>query len=401
MSVFQALADRVKRLFGHGSTQSQYQAIGEQTIMDEETPLLRAAPDFPDNLHNQFVTLMGIPSKGDGPYRINLNCPRPGATPLYERATRKHRRQSRIYILTASINNTLLLSQVVLGAALTALGASQSPHQWITVFGALNTVIAGVVAYMKSRGQPMRSRMFRDDLERVVEEIENSEIMWLGIARGAHGYDAIDTDDEVSVRSEVARLTKLFDRAVRNNTLNNPDMYQYANGHDATMNLRAKPPMPLPPLSAGAGAGPAVAAPKADDPAVSVPPAAPPAPADAPKPPTEDAKAIAPPAAAAPVPPKPDAVPDAAAKKDSAPASSAAPSAPTPAPVPAAPKVEPPSPATPAPPDEGTPLAADIDEGPVTNVKIRDPSPSKRRTSTPDAGAKDKPGDKGKGLAAT
>jgi hypothetical protein len=66
----------------------------------------------------------------------------------------------------------------------------------------------------------MRSRVFRDDLDRVVDEIENSEVMWLGIARGAHGYDEIAIDDSVSVRSEVARLTRLYDKAVRGNTMN-------------------------------------------------------------------------------------------------------------------------------------------------------------------------------------
>jgi hypothetical protein len=108
----------------------------------------------------------------------------------------------------------------VLGAALTGLGASGSSHILITVFGALNTIIAGVVAYLKSRGQPMRARMFRDDLDRVVDEIENSEVMWLGIQAGVHGYDEIDVEDGVSVRSEVARLTRLYDGVVKNNTMN-------------------------------------------------------------------------------------------------------------------------------------------------------------------------------------
>ncbi len=37
--------------------------------------------------------------------------------------------------------------------------------------------------------------------------------------------DAIDTDDQVTVRGEVARLTRLYDKAVKTNTLNDPDMY--------------------------------------------------------------------------------------------------------------------------------------------------------------------------------
>lgn len=73
------------------------------------------------------------------------------------------------------------------------------PNILITVFGVLNTIIAGRVAYLKSRGQPMRARMYRDDLERVVDEIENSEVMWRGISDGIYGYDEIDTDD-VTVR---------------------------------------------------------------------------------------------------------------------------------------------------------------------------------------------------------
>lgn len=72
----------------------------------------------------------------------------------------------------------------------------------------------------------MRSRMYRDDLDRVVDEIENSEVMWLGISNGVYGYDElVGPDSDVTVRSEVARLTRLYDRAVRNNTMNNPDMY--------------------------------------------------------------------------------------------------------------------------------------------------------------------------------
>ena len=44
--------------------------------------------------------------------------------------------------------------------------------------------------------------------------------MWLGIQSGVHGYDEIAIDDSVSVRSEVARLTRLYDKVVKNNTMN-------------------------------------------------------------------------------------------------------------------------------------------------------------------------------------
>ncbi|ETI29478.1 hypothetical protein G647_01931 [Cladophialophora carrionii CBS 160.54] len=187
--------------------------------------------------HAQFCMMVGVPSFEPTPDGAKVARSRIPAKSLYGRATRQLANQRWTYYGTASLSNTLLLSQVVLGAALTALGASASSHILITVFGALNTIIAGLVAYLKSRGQPMRARMYRDDLERVVDEIENSEVMWLGISRGVHGYEDIDTGGggpngngkdaagAVTVRSEVARLTRLYDRAVRNNTVNNPDMY--------------------------------------------------------------------------------------------------------------------------------------------------------------------------------
>lgn len=212
---------------------------------DERTPLLddRARNfwdvgqplDMPQKdtstFHDQFCRLVGVPPSDLPP---DADHPPIGPKTLYGRAIRMKRNQATTYAITAAISNTLLLAQVVLGAAVTALGASESSHVLITLFGAANTIIAGVVAYLKSRGQPMRARMYRDDLERVVGEIENSEIMWLGISKRMHGYSDINTDDEVTVRSEVARLTRLYDRAIRTNSMNNPDMYMAGGGFEST-----------------------------------------------------------------------------------------------------------------------------------------------------------------------
>jgi hypothetical protein len=271
---------------------------------DERTPLLRnqsnfwsfSATDSHEDFHSQFCKLVGIP-----PSDLPPDEPEPpiGPKTLYGRALRLKRNQIFTYRFTAGLSNTMLLSQVILGAALTALGASQSSHILITVFGAMNTIIAGLVAYLKSRGQPMRARMYRDDLERVVDEIENSEIMWLGISKQMHGYGEINTETSVTVRSEVARLTRLYDRAVRSNTMNNPDMYLATGGDATNLNLKSHPlqgqtqPVPLPallPTTPGAPAAPTPA-----------PPAAPPAdpdesPATAPKPPVKEDPKDEPPA---------------------------------------------------------------------------------------------------------
>jgi hypothetical protein len=265
-------------------------------MADEHTPLLASRAtnfwDFSDNheddLHSQFCKLVGCP-----PSNLPADTDHEPVNPtsLYGRALRQRSYQQVTYYFTAGLTNVLLLSQVVLGAALTGLGASRSDPVLVTVFGALNTIIAGIVAYLKSRGQPMRARMYRDDLERVVDEIENSEIMWrgrfllvgrmvtglkaktenpTGISRNMHGYSRIDIDDEVTVRGEVARLSRLYDRAVRNNTNNNPDMYMsgaYEGGGAALRQPAAAGATPAAPVP-----DPSPAAPPVEVPAVAAAP---------------------------------------------------------------------------------------------------------------------------------
>lgn len=261
--------------------------------MDERSPLLQYQPQPrpilqpDDNVdhHLQFCNLMGVTphTLPDG----QKHTPHPQS--LYARALQRRRNQSYTYALTATLTNGLLLSQVVLGAALTGLGASDSSRVLITVFGALNTIIAGVIAFLKSRGQPLRARMFRDDLDRVVDEIESSAVMWLGISTGVHGYDAIDTDEQVTVRSEVARLTRLYDRAVKANTTNDPDLYA-AGGpgdfHHAA--LRSRPGGPALPVVAPQPADPPIQAPVIQPPVAIEPDESPatkaPSPPPAPKP---------------------------------------------------------------------------------------------------------------------
>lgn len=115
--------------------------------------------------------------------------------------------------------------------------------------------------------------MYRDDLERVADEIVNSEIMWRGISDGAHGYDEIDTD-EVTVRSEVARLTRLYERAVRLNGMNNPDMYMAgAGGFDGNTSGGPRPSRggPMPNITLPAAADQTAQQPTGDNPGAAAP----------------------------------------------------------------------------------------------------------------------------------
>lgn len=79
------------------------------------------------------------------------------------------------YYLTASFINTCLFGQIVVAAALTALGAAAGSHIIITILGAINTIIAGVMTYLKGQGLPDRLLEDANGLRRVREYLEQVE----------------------------------------------------------------------------------------------------------------------------------------------------------------------------------------------------------------------------------
>lgn len=54
--------------------------------------------------------------------------------------------------------------------------------------------------------------------------------MWLGIRHSIHEYEEFDVEDKVSISSEVARCTLLYDSAVNKYVPSSPDMYSSAEG---------------------------------------------------------------------------------------------------------------------------------------------------------------------------
>ncbi|KFX92826.1 hypothetical protein V490_05164 [Pseudogymnoascus sp. VKM F-3557] len=71
--------------------------------------------------------------------------------------------------------NGCLGVQVVVAAALTALGAAGANHSAITAFGAINTVIAGVLTFLKGSGLPNRLKYYHSQWKQIREFIEQRE----------------------------------------------------------------------------------------------------------------------------------------------------------------------------------------------------------------------------------
>jgi hypothetical protein len=72
------------------------------------------------------------------------------------------------------INGCLGL-QIVVAATLTALGAAGGSRGAVTVFGAVNTVFAGILTFLKGSGLPNRLKYYQSEWKRVREFIEQRE----------------------------------------------------------------------------------------------------------------------------------------------------------------------------------------------------------------------------------
>lgn len=94
---------------------------------------------------------------------------------IYNRVCHREASAKRGYKIASVLINGCLGVQVIVAAALTAMGAANSSHVSITAFGAINTVIAGILTYLKGSGLPNRIRYYENEWKRCREYIEQRE----------------------------------------------------------------------------------------------------------------------------------------------------------------------------------------------------------------------------------
>ncbi|KAJ6784519.1 hypothetical protein PWT90_09055 [Aphanocladium album] len=99
-------------------------------------------------------------------------APNMGVYPRVVRAEQKAAQRFKVYNI---IVNVCLGSQMVVGAALTALGASGSSRQSVTAFGALNTMTAGLLTYLKGSDMPQKLKIVQQSFKAVREYAEQRE----------------------------------------------------------------------------------------------------------------------------------------------------------------------------------------------------------------------------------
>ncbi|KAL8762439.1 MAG: hypothetical protein Q9184_001567 [Pyrenodesmia sp. 2 TL-2023] len=154
---------------------------------------------------------------------------------IYARIVAEERTARFQFYFAASVINTCYFMQIVVAAALTALGASSASNIAITVLGATNTVIAGILTYLKGQGLPNRLRMYWNGLRKCREYIEEKEREC-----AAEGWSGEGEEASMDVEKEIETIVKMYHDVRQTAEDNTPDTYLPMQGNSASLLARAK-----------------------------------------------------------------------------------------------------------------------------------------------------------------
>ncbi|KAI1369401.1 hypothetical protein F5Y08DRAFT_293225 [Xylaria arbuscula] len=162
-----------------------------------------------------FRLMLGIQST---PYLgFTLSSPigtRPAANiGLYARIVHSEQKAKDSFKVFSIVINGCYFLQIVIAAALTALGAAGASSGAVTAFGALNTVIAGFLTFLKGSGLPGRLKYYGNEWKKIREFIEQRERDFMRPGHNLSVYEAIDT------------IEKMYNNLKADIELNTPDSY--------------------------------------------------------------------------------------------------------------------------------------------------------------------------------
>lgn len=188
------------------------------------TGIVKTSPmtPSPQDPHAIFCSSIGITTTPTGALQG-------GKTNIYQWTLTAEKHTKLKFWACASLLNSCLLLQVGVGAILTALGASSSPHAVITVFAALNTVIAGLLTYLKGQGLPNRLRKERNGFRRVREYIEEREV------------DFRQVGCKLVPKTEIEAVRKMYQDVRDTAEANEPDTYVTTTPNDGVPSGLGKP----------------------------------------------------------------------------------------------------------------------------------------------------------------
>jgi archaellum component FlaC len=132
---------------------------------------------------------------------------------LYARVVHSEQRAKDSYKVFSAVINACYFLQIIVAAALTALGAANANNKAITAFGAINTIIAGFLTYLKGSGYPARLKYYASEWKKVREFIEHRE------------RDFSLEGCTLDVYEVVNAVREMYDDTKREIEMNTPDNY--------------------------------------------------------------------------------------------------------------------------------------------------------------------------------
>ncbi|KAL7943920.1 hypothetical protein V8C42DRAFT_92295 [Trichoderma barbatum] len=94
---------------------------------------------------------------------------------LYFRVIEAEQKAAQSYKIFHIVINFCLAAQIIIGAALTAIGAADGSRHAVTGLGAMGTIMAGILTYLKGSGLPDRFKIQENQWRELREHIEQRE----------------------------------------------------------------------------------------------------------------------------------------------------------------------------------------------------------------------------------
>ncbi|KAK3294915.1 uncharacterized protein B0H64DRAFT_375647 [Chaetomium fimeti] len=132
---------------------------------------------------------------------------------LYARVVRNEQTAKDSYKVFSLVINACYFLQIIVAASLTAMGAASANNRAITAFGAMNTVIAGFLTYLKGSGYPARFKYCANEWKKVREFVEHRE------------RDFSLESCTLDVHEEIDAVREMYETTKHDVEMNNPEAY--------------------------------------------------------------------------------------------------------------------------------------------------------------------------------
>lgn len=154
---------------------------------------------------------------------------------LYDRCISQDMKMRVMYSFSHYMITFLYLLQILVAATLTGLSSyTDTAGVALTTLGAINTVLAGILAWLNGQGMPVRYRRSRDQFREVVRAIEDAERMFCTI-----DYMDWAPGTRPTPVGERDKLFSMYEKARRDQEANYPDTHENADKSELASNAKA------------------------------------------------------------------------------------------------------------------------------------------------------------------